>query len=231
MDRFDLRFLVVSIAAAIASLVIAASIASAQTAPPANAPITMNGYLNCKDGTCTFGLHYVNLVAERTYEIRMVSAGLDPRLMLEALDGRLLAADTDYFDLGGCIVFHVPITGRYRIIANALPPATDGAYTITVRELPVVLHVEGVITNGNTAGHDLALLEGRRYVIDLASHDFGAFVKLLNADGAIVAFEDECLCDMARLVFVPTRTGTYRLVVDAVGSNASGAFTLRVCED
>lgn len=228
MNRFNLRFLLVSLVSILASLEMSTNIASAQTSPARTE--TMNGFLNCKDGACVFGLHYVDLVRGRTYAICVESTEIQPRLFLESLDGSGLAADTDYADLNGCIVFHAPATGRYRLIANSFAPV-GGAYVITMRELPVVLSVEGVLANGRARGHDLALEAGRRYVIDLESRDFSAFVRLLNSDDVIVAFEDECLGDMARLVFVPRRSGIYRVMINAAGPSVNGDFAIRVCED
>jgi hypothetical protein len=145
----------------------------------------------------------------------------------------------DHYDaLYGIIVFRPVTTGRYRLIANAATPM-EGFYSVTIRELPTVLHVSDALestdlpVNGSfERSYDLTLTAGRRYIIDMDSAHFDAFVKLQNADGAIVAFEDECgAMRTARMVFEPTQTATYRVVATSYIDRATGPFRLIVCED
>ena len=69
-----------------------------------------------------------------------------------------------------------------------------------------------------------------RSIIDLASEDFEAFVKLLDPNGAIVAMNEEaCMPRPARIVFTAPRTVNYRIAATSAAPFATGAFTLTVC--
>jgi hypothetical protein len=245
MNRFTTTFWLGGGIVAIVLLLLMGTFAGGQTPPPDRDDVVLGGFLGChvaKDSPreCPFRLHYVNLVQGRTYHIRMESTEFDPRLILEDLAGNLLAGDTDWFDaLPGCIVFRPPTSGSYRLVASAAAPMHEGYYTITLRELPVVMRVEAALTTADEARSDcyhrvfeVTLTAGRRYIMDLESNHFETFVKLLNPGGAIVAFDDEgCSNRPARIVFEAARTGTYRLVATSGTPAALGAFTLTVCEE
>ena len=244
MNHFTTKYWLLCGVAAIAWLLLGGKVASGQTPPPDNDNVVLSGVLTCNVGldgqrVCPFKLHYVNLTKGRTYSIQMSSSDFDTTLVLEDLRGNLLARDTDYYDdLYGNIVFRPPVTGRYRLIANATAPK-EGFYTITIRELPVVMSVTDELTprdpTQNDISHktfDVKLTAGRRYIIEMESDAFDAFVKLLNPDGAIIAFNDECgTQNNSRLVFEAVRTENYRIVATSFGPNATGAFTLTVCEE
>src|SRR5437764_9306415 len=122
--------------------------ASGQTPPPTDENIIVSGFLSCTnhDGSprqCPTALHQVKLSHGKTYAIRMESTEFDSALKLEDPAGICLLADLDYFDdLKGCIVFTPPTTGQYRLIASAGAPPNEGYYTITIRELPVLMQIE-----------------------------------------------------------------------------------------
>lgn len=244
MDGFSTKLWVGVTFVAIVLLLLVGNLASGQTAPPPrNEPIVLNGYLGCGAGnemprTCPFRLHYVDFTAGRTYLIGMESFDFGSRLMVEDLHSNMLACNDDWFDaLDGSIVFRPSVTGSHRLIANALTP-TEGFYTITIRELPVVMNVDAALTSNDPApnecherAYDVALLAGRRYIIDMASDEFDAFTKLLNSDGAIVSFANECdRMRNTRMIYTPAETGVYRIVATSFEERATGAFRLIVCE-
>jgi hypothetical protein len=230
---------------AILLLLLMAIFAAGQNQPPAREDVVFSGFLACnvsKDSPrqCPFRLHYVDLVQGNAYFIRMDSTEFDAYLLLENLEGKLLATDRDFFEaLPGYIVFRPPTTGSYRLVVSAAPPMREGFYTIVLRELPCVMRIEATLAEIDESPNDcyqrvyeLTLTAGRRYIIDLESNQFEPFVKLLNADGAIVAFDDEGSSNRpARVVFVAPRTETYRLVATTGTPRALGTFTLSVCED
>jgi hypothetical protein len=223
--------------AALVWLLMVGKVASGQTPPPDSDNVMLTGHLSCgavngAPTECTFGLHYIDLHKGRIYEIRMDSSDFTPRLVLENEAGTVLAEDSDYLgSLDGSIVFRTPATGTYRLIANAVGPTSGGSYMITVRELPVVASVENEMTDSVEQTHAVTLLAGRTYVIDLDSARFEPFARLLNANGAIIAFADERETGRPmRLVFTAPRTAEYRLVAAANTPGANGPFTLTVCE-
>ncbi len=245
MEHFTFKFWFSCGIAALAALLLSGVVASAQNPTPPSDDIVLSGFLTCPvpNGSprpCPFRVHYVNLTAGKSYTIRMASSEFHASLTLEDMRGNLLAMDCDDFStMPGCIVFHPPTTGSYRLIATSSPPRNEGFYTITVRELNVLVRMEATLMPSDAVEdgtfqktHELTLIEGKRYVIDLASNEFVAFVKLLNPDGAIVAFDDEgCMPRPARIVFTASRTGTYRLIAASATPFATGAFTLTVCEE
>ena len=229
---------------ALVFLLFASRVASGQNLVPDRSPTHLSGYLTCaetEDGAryCPFRLHYAELEKNRTYMIRMESSDLDTKLVLEDLFGRVLATDVDDYDaLYGVIVFRPAETGRYRLIADAMTPM-EGYYSITIRELPSVLSVEDAlhstdlpVNDSLERAYDVTMTAGRRYIIDMESKEFTSFVRLLNVNGAVVSFQDECgAMGNARIVFEPFETATYRIVAAASEERATGAFRLSVCEE
>jgi len=228
----------------VAALLSTGAVASAQTLPPGNNDIVLSGFLNCSgtnaDRTCPFRLHYVELIKDRVYCLRMESSEFSTNLMLEDLRGNLLATNADDFEaMPGCVIFRAPATERYRLIASSRSAMNEGFYMITIHELPVLLRVDATLSETDPVQadcfqqtHEMTLLEGRRYIIDLASNEFEAFVKLLDPDGMIVAFNDEASRGgQARIVFTAPRDGNYRMIVTSATPFATGAFTLTVCEE
>lgn len=226
---------------ALAMLLLVGNLASGQTTPPRGDTVVLNGYINCgplneTTRVCPFRLHYMEFTEGRTYMIRMDSSDFGSRLVLEDMQGRMLACDDDWFDgLDGTIVFRPTATGTYRMIANA-STAVEGFYTITVREVPIVMNVEAsLVTNDEMPGnfnemvYEVAMTAGRRYVIDMVSNEFDAFVRVLNREGAIVAFTNECdRMHNTRVVFTPTETGVYRIGATSNAEHATGGFRLMV---
>jgi hypothetical protein len=245
MSHFTIKFWFVCGIAAMACLLLAGAVAAGQTPSSGSDDVVLSGFLTCPtpngtSGSCPFRLHYVNLTQGKAYVIRMASSEFHAKLMLEDMRGNLLAADTDDFNtLPGCIVFHPPTSGEYRLVATSAPPTNEGFYTITIRALPILMRVEAALTTTDSAHADcfhktqeVTLIRGRRYIIDMQSTQFEPLVKLLNAEGTIVAFDDEgCMPRAARIVFTAPRTGGYRLVATSASSFATGSFTLTVCED
>jgi hypothetical protein len=225
-------------------LLVVGNIASGQPATVGNDNIVITGLITCGAGNgakpfCPFNLHYVQLTAGRTYMIRMASSDFNTNLTLENLPGKVLACDRDDYDaLNGAMLFRPAVTGQYRLIATSASP-TEGFYTITIREMPVLISAEDALTTADPREndchvrfHDVPMTAGRRYIIDLESNEFAPFVKLLNAEGSMVAFADECgPMHNARVIFEPTVTGTYRLVTTTWGPHETGTFRLYVCEE
>jgi hypothetical protein len=222
-------------------VLLAASLAVAQPITAVQDETILSGFLSCNgangDRQCPFKSHYVELRKGQAYSMKLDSTELDASLMLEDVHGKQLAQDTDDFDLlPGVIVFRPQITGAYRLIVSTSAPLREGFYQITIREVPVLLNVEESLESTDAMEHechlrhyDVQMTAGRRYIIDLKSDDFDPFVKLLGPQGAIVAFEDEGYTQRgARVVYMPTRTGTYRIVATSLTPRSTGAFTLSV---
>jgi tetratricopeptide (TPR) repeat protein len=80
--------------------------------------------------------------------------------------------------------------------------------------------------------HDVPMQAGKSYLIDLSA-EFNTFLRLEDSLKVMLLFNDDvCPPDNtnSRLVFTPSRNGTYRVIVTSVKPGATGAYTLRVVE-
>jgi len=229
-----------------ALILLTGTFVAGQTPPPDRGEVTLSGFLSChvaKDAPrqCPFRLHYLDLKEGQTYSIRIESTEFEARLAIEDLHGNVLAMDGDCVeeDLFGCIWFRAVESGSYRLVVTASPPIREGFYSIVVRELPIVMRVEAALTMIDEAQdecyqkvHDVTLNAVQRYVIELASKEFTPGVKLLNSDGAIVAFDVEgTTTTPARIIYTAPRTGVYRVVTASTTPYSLGAFTATVSND
>jgi len=188
-------------------------------------------------------VHQVYLEGGKTYAIAMMSGEFDTYMTIEDEFGSLLAQNDDddivltNRALNTHIAFQPPETGMYRLIASAFG-AGEGNYTITVREIPVMMRVEDILTAGDevrndcySKTYDVALTAGRRYYLDLESSQFSTYAKLLNPDGMIVAFDDGGVGFNTRIVYQATVSGTHRIVATSASNRATGAFAMTLREE
>jgi hypothetical protein len=228
--------------AVVICLFLTATVASGQYTTPARDGV-IAGFFACAgsdaERDCPFRIHYVDMVKGRTYLLRMESTESSAHFMIEDLYGNSLATVSDDFNtMPACVVFRAPATAAYRLIASATNPIEEGYYRVSMREVPSLFEVAAELTSNDRMRndchertYDVPLVAGRRYVIDLGSRDFEAYVKLMTTEDVIVAFEDESTpMRGARLVFTPTRTEVYRIVATTLMPNSTGAFTLNVTE-
>src|SRR4051794_4157710 len=63
--------------------------------------------------------------------------------------------------------------------------------------------------------YTVKLTEGNAYRIDLSSEDFDTYLRVEDADGKEVAFNDDIAPDdlNSRLIYLAPKTGDYRLIV------------------
>jgi hypothetical protein len=80
--------------------------------------------------------------------------------------------------------------------------------------------------------YSITFAEGKKYQIDLKSKDFDPFLRLLDAQGAEVAFNDDfdpfASLD-SRIVYQPAKSGEYKIIVTSYNAKV-GKFTLAVIE-
>jgi len=194
---------------------------------------------------CPHRVYPVALDQGKTYVIEMRSTEFDTYLMLENDCGELLAQnDEDCIvptnqALNSRVTFQPSATGTYQLVASAFSASGTGNFTITVREVPVIMRVEDRLIPSDAARNDcyckeyeVTLTASRRYFVDAASSDFGTCVKLLASDGTIVAFDEGGGMDFnTRIAHPALTTGTYRVVVTSFAPRSSGAYTLTIRED
>lgn len=189
--------------------------------------------------------HEVFLDQGKTYIVEMRSNAFDAFMMIEDGRGELLAqTDEDSMVLGNRavgshIVFQPPTSGTYRLCALAYASWGEGAYSITVREVPVMMRVEDLLTTFDEARNDsfyrtyaVTLTAGRRYYIDLESGDFATYMRLLDPAGVIASFDEGGgATQNTRIVYQPVTTGTYQIVATSFIERSTGSFALTVREE
>src|SRR5262249_1024594 len=78
--------------------------------------------------------------------------------------------------------------------------------------------------------YTIQLTKGKAYRIDLSSSDFDTFLRLENAAGKELAFNDDIDLQNknlnSRLLFLAPKTGAYKLVVTTYEPGKTGAFVL-----
>jgi murein DD-endopeptidase MepM/ murein hydrolase activator NlpD len=83
--------------------------------------------------------------------------------------------------------------------------------------------------NDNRIIHKVRLESGRTYVIDLESNHFDSVLRLENASGQQLAFDDDSGgFPNARIIFRALENGIYRLVVGSFKKDEDGAYCLRI---
>jgi serine/threonine-protein kinase len=94
--------------------------------------------------------------------------------------------------------------------------------------------VEGTLTaKDRSKVHTYKMSAGRLYVVDLESTVFDALLKLEDAQGKLLAENDDIEPGVnlnARLEFTPRSDGAYRLVATSFEQAGAGPYTLRIRE-
>jgi hypothetical protein len=78
--------------------------------------------------------------------------------------------------------------------------------------------------------HGVKLTAGTKYTITLTSAAFDTYLFLENSQGQLLAFNDDYpgLGTNSRIIFTPSASGTYNLVVSSYLQGATGGYTLTV---
>ena len=208
------------------------------------------------DSACK--VYTLDLAAGKTYQIDMIrreGGFVDPYLRLEDPRGLPLAADDD----GGGnpnarIVFNCMQSGTYRIIATSFS-SVPGPFTLKVQNVTSVLSpasplpLEKGFTEiiGKLTGTDprdrvkagspcrvyaVELAVGKTYQIDMITRTtgFDPYLRLEDAQGIQLAFDDDGGgFPNARILFLCSGTGTYRIVATTYNGNP-GEYSLKVQE-
>jgi serine/threonine-protein kinase len=80
--------------------------------------------------------------------------------------------------------------------------------------------------------YPLRMTAGRTYVIELASQQFNAYLRLHDEQGKVVAENDGISKDNrnARIIFKPPRDGTYRILATCSRQRGVGGYTVTIRE-
>ncbi len=189
----------------------------------------------------------VRLEAGHTYTIDMESKQVDAYLRLESERGTNLAEDDDSGgNLNARIRYRAMTSGTHYIVATTYKEGT-GEFVLRVQETgPMVVGAGGLVlplkltlddprdrtrTRSFHKVVDVQLTAGRTYVIDLQSATLDSYLRLEDAAGKQLAFDDDSGGNLnARLEFRPTQSGTYRLIATTYVADTTGDMLLQVKE-
>jgi len=186
-------------------------------------------------------------------QIDVMSDAFDAFVILQDDKGIELARNDDGGDgLNARLVYALPRTGQYRIIANTYRARAFGAYTLRLRDLgasneliprPRNLAItRGQTVTGVLAANDPRLNDnsvyhayqyagraGETITVEVISRDFDAFAVIQDQNGARLATNDDGGSGTnARLVFTLPHTGMFWILANAYREGQFGRYTLRV---
>jgi hypothetical protein len=169
-----------------------------------------------------------------------------------------LTIDSELGAAGGILARHrleVELSrqpGNVKQIVKLDPKAPLPVVNITLPNQPiasvskgaVVLELKGDLTAADPREkrspgnffkeHRVKLSAGVAYVIEMNSPDstqLDPFLRLENAQGAVVAFDDNSGGNQnARILYTPKTAGDFRIIATAYGSENTGSYTLTVSE-
>jgi serine protease Do len=195
--------------------------------------------------------------AGQIVQIDVRSTEFDAYAILQDQTGTRLAYDDDTG--GGTnarIIFTLPYTGLYRILANSYRRGQTGRYTVRLTGLGTTTAsaasaplpgTKGQIMRGQTITSQLALSDpklsdgstyqawtfvgnaGEQIEMDVSSSDFDAYAIVQDSNGNRLASDDDSGGGTnARIVFTLPYTGAYRLVANTYRVGGYGSYTLTV---
>ena len=173
-------------------------------------------------------------------DVLMRSSAFDSYLIAESPSGQRYEDD----DSGGNLDAHLSVTaeedGIWNIYAASFRDNSTGSYTIRFRENAprVVAHrFEGSLNeSGYTIGqrvfqeHGFEAEAGHTYRIELTSDDFDTYLVVIDAEGNIVAENDDFGNSTNSRVDLETEGGSYTILAGAYSGTPDGVYEAVVHE-
>lgn len=184
-----------------------------------------------------------------TLLISLISEEFDPLVRVNDSAGTELASDDDGGDgLNSLLEFNPPADDDYTFVVDSFTGAPSGAFQLDIF-IPCVFEQEATGTPsvtgsigvgetvtgtaaGSTVGYDIVLDAGQTVTIDLNSEEFDTYLRVNDASGTEIAFNDDV--DLmnsnlnSQLEFTAPSSGTFTIVVDSFGGSPIGSYTLSV---
>jgi serine protease Do len=189
----------------------------------------------------------------QTVQIDMMSDEFDAYLLLQDASGRELTRNDDGGEgLNARIIYTLPATAQYRIVANTYRAGASGTYTLRLSEgtsggLPNPRGVRGTIARGQTVAGELTPNDprladnsvyqawlfqggaGETIVIDLVSEDFDAYLLVQDQHGNRLASDDDSGEGLdSRLTYRLPYAGVFRIVANTYREGSFGRYRLSV---
>ena len=92
---------------------------------------------------------------------------------------------------------------------------------------------QGTLTKTeNERVHEMKMLAGKTYVLDLESAQFDTYLRLEDAKGKVLAENDDISPENlnSRLIFSAKEAGVYRIIATSFQQQGAGAYTLTIRE-
>ncbi|WP_416673019.1 trypsin-like peptidase domain-containing protein [Egbenema bharatensis] len=214
----------------------------------AQAPIEIKGDLNQDSSTLPSDNSYFNAYtfeaeAGQQIVIEMSSNELTPYLILLSADGGSIAQSGARATEESQIEMTLAIEGTYTILANSLSAGETGEYTLKISSpgiSPVLLQQEGTLDESSSQvleedgslynEYEFTGEEGQSISIYMESEDFDTFLVLTDAEGEVLAQNDDISSsNLNSLInFTLPAAGTYRIMANSFDSSGRGNYTLTV---
>ena len=186
------------------------------------------------------------------------STAFDAYAILQNASDSVLARDDD--SGGGHnarIIFTIPATGTYYVLANSYQRGSFGAYTVRLRSLGmasggnapggVLPGTVGQIMKGQTMSGRLSPTDpklsdgsvfqawtyigtaGETVTVDVVSTEFDAYALVQDGNGVKLAADDDAGGGTnARITYTLPYSGAYRIIANTYRQGSFGAFSLSV---
>jgi hypothetical protein len=185
-------------------------------------------------------LYSFEVEAGATVQITLVSDDFDPFLVLADADGNELATDDDSAgNLDSRISYTFPDGGEYMLTATSFSAhnggaARTGAYTLTLTSVEVETIEYGETVEGVFSGdvlsseYSFTAAPGDSVTIALNSDDFDSYLRLRDASGNEIAYNDDGGGSLNSLIgpLLLTDGGIYTIVASSLSGSSTGAFVL-----
>jgi len=200
------------------------------------------------DDNSRIEVHMIDAQAGENIEVTLASSAFDAVVYVLDTNSELLAQDDD--SAGGTnarVSFTVPTSGEYSLVVNSYEPDALGQYTLTVHRGADVAAAPALQGAGDTiqgtldASNDV-MDDGSRYALHLieaaagesldvtmTSSAFDAYLLIVDANGNTIAEDDDSAGGTnARVSVTAPSAGTYTIVANSYGADATGPYTISV---
>jgi len=196
--------------------------------------------------------------AGQIVQIDVMSTAFDAYAMLQNSADSVLARDDD--SGGGTnarIIYTIPTSGVYWVIANSYQKGHYGPYTVRLRSLGMASPgsatsgllpgtvgqiLRGQTMSGRLQPNDPKLSDGSVYQawtyigtagetiqVDVVSSDFDAYAIIQDGNGVkLTADDDSGGGTNARIIYTLPYTGAYRIIANTYRQGSYGAFSLSI---
>ena len=209
---------------------------------------TVTGELSSSDCLVDFGLvadsFAINLTEATSISILLKSSDMEPFVILRDESGFDVAVGFDEMQNGTARIRQTLSFGSYALFATTFSFPPEGSYSLTVSEIvcddpePIDFGdtVNGTLDDGDCLRSGGAFQESWELVlandttarIDLVSSAFDAFLVLKDADGTILASDDDGGDGINSRIELALTAGTYEIVASSFGADQTDDYELTV---